>query len=188
MGQTASEMGSMPIYWVKHGGHQLALRQAGVGVPFAAALLDEAIGSGAHKVLVCGGCDVLDREIAVGHLCPSAPCEARAPHSTIYWPAARSPPRPRPWLPSWRLGRGGRSVSAHYFVDHRCLLSGDACQSEPAPPRGLPVRGDGGRCPLCRSPILGRSLGKSCMRAMASAAWRGIRAGGSIAGRHVDAC
>lgn len=68
MGQTASEMGPIPIYRVEHRGQQVALMQAGVGAPFAAAMLDEAYGAGARKVVVCGGCGVLDREIAVGHL------------------------------------------------------------------------------------------------------------------------
>jgi uridine phosphorylase len=31
-------------------------------------MLEEAIAVGARKVIVCGGCGVLDREIAVGHL------------------------------------------------------------------------------------------------------------------------
>ncbi len=64
----SSEMGRHQIYVVQHDGEPVALIQPGVGAPFAAAMLEEAYACGARKVIVCGSCGVLDREIAVGHL------------------------------------------------------------------------------------------------------------------------
>jgi uridine phosphorylase len=90
IGATGSEMGPLPIYRVEHNGCQIALMLAGVGAPFAAAMLDEAIGSGALKVIVCGGCGVLDREIAVGHLLVPELAVRDEGTSYHYLPASRT--------------------------------------------------------------------------------------------------
>jgi uridine phosphorylase len=63
-----SEMGLLPLYAIDHDGRRIGIMQAPVGAPFAAALLEELIARGMKKFVVCGGCGVLDRQIAVGHL------------------------------------------------------------------------------------------------------------------------
>lgn len=62
-----SEAGPNPVYQLA-GEPPLALMHPGVGAPYAAAMLDEAIACGARRVIVCGSGGVLDREITVGHL------------------------------------------------------------------------------------------------------------------------
>jgi len=64
----SSEVGPNPAYTVDFEGTPFGLVHPGVGAPFAAAVLEEAIANGVRKVIVCGGGGVLDREIAVGHL------------------------------------------------------------------------------------------------------------------------
>lgn len=63
-----SENGEHPLYELEFGGRRLALFHPGVGAPMAAALLEEVICRGLRKFIVCGGCGVLDREIAAGHI------------------------------------------------------------------------------------------------------------------------
>ena len=62
------EDGPHPIYEIEHQGQRLAFFHPGVGGPIAAGLLEEAIAFGCRKFMVCGGCGVLQKEIAVGHL------------------------------------------------------------------------------------------------------------------------
>ena len=62
------EDGPHPIYEIEHNGQRLAFFHPGVGAPIAAGLFEEAIAFGCRKFIVCGGCGVLDRELAVGHL------------------------------------------------------------------------------------------------------------------------
>jgi uridine phosphorylase len=62
------EDGPHPIYEIDFEGHRLAFYHPGVGAPLAAGLLEEAIAYGCKKFIVCGGCGVLEKEIAVGHL------------------------------------------------------------------------------------------------------------------------
>jgi uridine phosphorylase len=62
-----------PLYELEVEGRRLAVIHPGVGAPLAAALLEEVIARGCRKFVACGGCGVLDREVAVGHiLVPSA--------------------------------------------------------------------------------------------------------------------
>ena len=63
-----SEVGAHPIYEITHNGQRLAFFHPGVGAPLAAGLLEEAIACGCRKFIVCGGCGVLQKDIAVGHL------------------------------------------------------------------------------------------------------------------------
>jgi uridine phosphorylase len=63
-----SEVGLHPIYEIAHDGRRLAFFHPGVGAPLAAGLLEEAIACGCRKFIVCGGCGVLEKDIAVGHL------------------------------------------------------------------------------------------------------------------------
>jgi len=63
-----SEMGQHPVYEIEWAGQRMLLFQPGMGAPFAAAFLEEVIAHGCRKFIVCGGCGVLDREIALGHV------------------------------------------------------------------------------------------------------------------------
>jgi uridine phosphorylase len=63
-----SEVGAHPIYEITYTDQRLAFFHPGMGAPLAAGLLEEAIASGCRKFIVCGGCGVLEKDIAVGHL------------------------------------------------------------------------------------------------------------------------
>lgn len=62
------EDGPHPIYEIEHRGQRLAFFHPGIGSALSAALLEEAIAFGARKFMACGGCGVLEKDIAVGHL------------------------------------------------------------------------------------------------------------------------
>ncbi len=62
------EDGPHPIYEIELEGQRLAFFHPGVGGPIAAGLLEEAIAYGCTKFIVCGGCGVLQRDLAVGKL------------------------------------------------------------------------------------------------------------------------
>jgi uridine phosphorylase len=62
------EDGPHPIYEMTYHDRRLAFFHPGVGGPIAAGLLEEAIAYGCRKFIVCGGCGVLEKDIAVGHL------------------------------------------------------------------------------------------------------------------------
>jgi len=62
------EDGPHPIYEIEHRGQRLAFFHPGVGAPIAAGLLEEAIAFGCRKFIVCGGCGVLEKDLAVGKL------------------------------------------------------------------------------------------------------------------------
>ena len=62
------EDGPHRIYEMQVGGRRVAFFLPGVGGPMATGLLEEAIAFGCRKFIVCGGCGVLDKEIAIGHL------------------------------------------------------------------------------------------------------------------------
>jgi uridine phosphorylase len=62
------EDGRHPIYEMQVGGKRVAFVHPGVGGPVASGILEEAIAFGCRKFIVCGGCGVLEKEIAVGHL------------------------------------------------------------------------------------------------------------------------
>lgn len=64
----SSEMGEHPLYLFPFQGKEIGLLQQGVGAPLAVGLLEEAIACGGRKFIACGGCGVLDRSIAMGHL------------------------------------------------------------------------------------------------------------------------
>lgn len=66
--RSVSEMGDHPVYEIDYKGRRLAFFHPGIGAPLAAALLEEMIARGSTKFIACGGCGVLDRDIAVGHL------------------------------------------------------------------------------------------------------------------------
>ncbi len=62
-----SELGPNPIYLLEHQGQRLLVMHPGVGAPLAVGFMEEAIAAGGRAFIACGGCGVLDREIAVGH-------------------------------------------------------------------------------------------------------------------------
>ena len=66
--QNRWEDGPHPVYETQTGGKRVAFVHPGVGGPVAAGILEEVIALGCRKFIVCGGCGVLDREIAVGNL------------------------------------------------------------------------------------------------------------------------
>ncbi len=56
------------LYEIEHQGKRLAFIHPGVGGPMAAGILEDEIAYGCRKFIVCGGCGVLEKGIAVGHL------------------------------------------------------------------------------------------------------------------------
>jgi uridine phosphorylase len=62
------EDGDHSLYEIEHFGKRLSFFHPGVGAPLAAGLLEEAIAFGCRKFIVCGGCGVLQKNLAVGRL------------------------------------------------------------------------------------------------------------------------
>jgi uridine phosphorylase len=62
------EDGPHCIYEILYHDQRLAFFHPGVGAPIAAGLFEEAIAFGCRKFIACGGCGVLQKEIAVGHI------------------------------------------------------------------------------------------------------------------------
>jgi uridine phosphorylase len=87
--KSGSEIGDHPVYELDYGGRRLAFFHPGVGAPLAAALLEEAIARGSRKFIACGGCGVLNREIAVGHLIVPVSAVRDEGTSYHYLPPAR---------------------------------------------------------------------------------------------------
>lgn len=67
IGHLRSEAGANPVYQVEHNGVSLLVMHPGVGAPLAVGFMEEAISAGGRQFIACGGCGVLEREIAVGH-------------------------------------------------------------------------------------------------------------------------
>ena len=62
------EDGPHPVYEIEYKGQRLAFINPGTGAPSAASLLEEVIAFGCKKFIACGGCGVLDKDIALGNL------------------------------------------------------------------------------------------------------------------------
>ena len=62
------EDGPHHIYEISYQNRRLAFFHPGVGAPMASGLLEEAIAFGCRKFVACGGCGVLEKDIAVGHI------------------------------------------------------------------------------------------------------------------------
>ena len=62
------EDGPHHIYEIAYKSQRLAFFHPGVGAPIAAGLLEEAIAFGCRKFIACGGCGVLEKDVAVGHI------------------------------------------------------------------------------------------------------------------------
>ena len=63
-----SEGFDYPVYELAYHGEKAALIQAAVGAPLAAGQIEELTALGCRKYIACGGCGVLRKDIAVGHL------------------------------------------------------------------------------------------------------------------------
>ena len=57
-----------PVYELEYKGGCIVLTQATVGAPVAAGLIEELTAYGCRKYIACGGCGVLQEDIALGHL------------------------------------------------------------------------------------------------------------------------
>jgi uridine phosphorylase len=62
------EDGPHHVYEISYQNQRLAFFHPGVGAPLAAGLLEEVIAFGCRKFIACGGCGVLEKDIAVGNL------------------------------------------------------------------------------------------------------------------------
>jgi len=62
------EDGPHPLYEIEYADQRLAFFHPGIGGPLASSLLEEVIGFGCRKFIACGGCGVLEADIAVGNL------------------------------------------------------------------------------------------------------------------------
>jgi len=78
-----------PLYEMRVGERRLAVMHSGVGAPLAAGLLEEVIARGCRKFIACGGCGVLDRQLAVGHLLVPVAAVRDEGTSYHYLPAGR---------------------------------------------------------------------------------------------------
>lgn len=67
LGHLHSEIGDHPVYSYMMDGKPVTVFHPGVGAPLAAGFLEELIAVGVTKYIVCGGCGVLNQEIAAGH-------------------------------------------------------------------------------------------------------------------------
>jgi len=63
-----SECIKIPVYEINYNGVDIILLQACVGAPMAAGQIEELTVLGCNKFIACGGCGVLNKDIAVGNL------------------------------------------------------------------------------------------------------------------------
>lgn len=68
IGFMASEIGVNPIYLYEQGSKPVAVVHPGVCASLAAGFLEELISGGGKRFVACGGCGVLNRDIATGHI------------------------------------------------------------------------------------------------------------------------
>lgn len=87
--QSKSEMGVHPLYEMDINGQRLAVFHPGIGAPLAAGMLEEMIPRGCRKFIACGGCGVLDKAIAVGHVIVPVAAVRDEGTSYHYLPPAR---------------------------------------------------------------------------------------------------
>jgi len=62
------EDGPHPVYEIEFKGERLAFYHPGIGSALAASILEEVIAFGSRNFIACGGCGVLEKDIAVGNL------------------------------------------------------------------------------------------------------------------------
>lgn len=62
------EDGPHPLYEMEYQNQRLAFFHPGIGAALAVSLLEEVIAFGCRRFIACGGCGVLESDIALGHL------------------------------------------------------------------------------------------------------------------------
>jgi len=67
IGELGSEIGRNPLYRLEWEGPPMLVFHPGVGAPLAAGFVEEVIAGGVRKLIACGGCGVLQKEIVAGH-------------------------------------------------------------------------------------------------------------------------
>ncbi len=83
------EDGPHHLYEIEHQNRRLAFIHPGVGAPMAAGILEDIIAHGCRKFMVCGGCGVLEKDMAVGHLIVVSSAIRDEGLSYHYLPASR---------------------------------------------------------------------------------------------------
>ena len=86
------EDGPHPVYEISHKEQRLAFYHSAVGAAQAASLLEEVIAYGCRKFIACGGCGVLERNMAAGHLIVISGAVRDEGVSYHYLPPAREIP------------------------------------------------------------------------------------------------
>lgn len=86
------EDGPHPVHEIVYKDRRLAFFHPGVGSALSAALLEEVIAFGCTKFIACGGCGVLQEEIATGHLIVVSAAVRDEGVSYHYLPPAREVP------------------------------------------------------------------------------------------------
>ncbi len=66
--QNRWEDGTHPVYEIAYQDRRLAFYHPGIGAALSAALLEEVIAFGCGKFIACGGCGILEKDMALGHL------------------------------------------------------------------------------------------------------------------------
>jgi uridine phosphorylase len=84
------EDGAHPIYEIEYREQRLAFFHPGIGSALAAALLEEVIAFGGRYFIACGGCGVLEKEIAAGQLLVVSAAVRDEGASYHYLPPARA--------------------------------------------------------------------------------------------------
>ena len=56
------------MYEMEYAGQRVAFFHSGVGAPLGGGLLEEVIAVGCRKFIACGGCGVLEKDIAIGEI------------------------------------------------------------------------------------------------------------------------
>ncbi len=122
------EDGPHPLYEMDFQGRRVAFIHPGVGAPMAAGLLEEVIAFGCRKFIVCGGCGVLEKEIAVGHLIVVNAAVRDEGTSYQYLPPGREvAAQPAGMSALQSVIEQKRNALSHWKnLDDRCTLSGDA--------------------------------------------------------------
>ena len=162
----ASEMGPRPVYEMDVDGQRLALCHPGVGAPLAAGFLEELIALGCTKFVACGGCGVLDGEIALGHVI--VPNTAVRDEGTSYH---YLPPSREVSASDTAVAAIETTLSKHHIphrvgktCDHRWALPRNPSQDGTAQSRRLSRCRNGSRRLLRRRPIPRRHLRPTPLR------------------------
>jgi uridine phosphorylase len=83
------EDGPHPVYEIGYRKQRLAFFHPGIGSALSASLLEEVIAAGCRKFIACGGCGILEKEIATGHLLVVSAAVRDEGTSYHYLPPAR---------------------------------------------------------------------------------------------------